>query len=63
MWKVIYVTHAEKLARRIETALTEEGFLVQVRPSISKQYEIQVPASEARDAQDVLNRILQSSME
>ncbi|MFO7262770.1 MAG: glutamate decarboxylase [Bacillaceae bacterium G1] len=63
MWTVIYVTHAEKQARRIEAALTEEGFLVQVRPSVSKQYEIQVPASEARDAQEVLNRILQSSME
>ncbi len=63
MWKVIYVTHAEKLARRIEAALTAEGFLAQVRSSISKQYEIQVPASEVQDAQEVLNRILQSPME
>ncbi|OUM86732.1 MAG: glutamate decarboxylase [Bacillus thermozeamaize] len=62
MWKVIYVTSAEKLARRIEEALTREGFLAQVRPSISKQYEIQVPASEVRDAQEILNQILQTPM-
>jgi len=42
--------------------LTREGFLAQVRPSISKQYEIQVPASEVRDAQEILNQILQTPM-
>lgn len=60
MWKVIYITGDEKLAERIQEKLTEEGFLVKIKSSLSKQYEIQVPPSEAAEAQDILNVILQS---
>ena len=60
MWRVIYITGDEKLAARIQEKLTQEGFLVKIKPSVSKQYEIQVPTSEAAEAQDMLNVILQS---
>lgn len=60
MWKVIYIAPTEKIAERIKTRLSEEGFLVQVRPiNLSKQqYEIVVPEGELEDVQEVLNSIL-----
>ncbi len=60
MWKVIYIAPTAKIAERIKDKLTEEGFLVQIRPiSLSKQqYEIVVPEGELEDVQEVLNSIL-----
>lgn len=60
MWKVIYIAPTAKIAERIKAKLSEEGFLVQVRPiNLSKQqYEILVPEGELEDVQEVLNAIL-----
>lgn len=60
MWTVIYIAPTEKIADRIKTKLTEEGFLVQVRAiNLTKnQYEILVPEGELQDVQEVLNAIL-----
>jgi len=60
MWKVIYIAPTAKIAERIKNKLSEEGFLVQVRPiNLSKQqFEIVVPEGELEDVQEVLNEIL-----
>jgi ribosomal protein S8 len=60
MWKVIYIAPTAKVAERIQSELTQEGFLVQVRPiHMSKQqFEILVPEGELEDVQEVLNTIL-----
>lgn len=60
MWKVIYIAPTAKIAERIKDKLTDEGFLVQIRPiSLSKQqFEIVVPEGELEDVQEVLNSIL-----
>ena len=60
MWTVIYIAPTEKIADRIKSKLTEEGFLVQVRAiNLTKnQYEILVPEGELQDVQEVLNSIL-----
>lgn len=60
MWKVIYIAPTAKIAERIKDKLSEEGFLVQVRPiNLSKQqFEILVPEGELEDVQEVLNTIL-----
>lgn len=60
MWTVIYIAPTEKIAERIKSKLTEEGFLVQVRSvNLTKnQYEILVPEGELQDVQEVLNSIL-----
>jgi len=60
MWKVIYIAPTAKMAERIRQELSEEGFLVQVRPiQMSKQqYEILVPEGELEDVQEVLGTIL-----
>lgn len=60
MWTVIYIAPTEKAAERIQQRLTEEGFLVKVRPiNVSKQqFEILVPAGELNDVQEVLPSVL-----
>jgi ribosomal protein S8 len=60
MWKVIYIAPTAKMAERIRQELSEEGFLVQIRPiQMSKQqYEILVPEGELEDVQEVLGTIL-----
>lgn len=60
MWTVIYIAPTEKIADRIKSKLTEEGFLVQVRAiNLTKnQFEILVPEGELQDVQEVLNSIL-----
>jgi menaquinone-dependent protoporphyrinogen IX oxidase len=60
MWTVIYIAPTSKIAERIKQKLTEEGFLVQVRPvNVSnQQYEILVPEGELEDVQEVLSSIL-----
>ena len=61
MWTVIYIAPTAKIAERIKQKLTDEGFLVQVRPiNLTKQqYEILVPKGEVQDVQEVLPEILQ----
>ncbi|MCI3925136.1 glutamate decarboxylase [Paenibacillus sp. TRM 82003] len=60
MWTVIYIAPTAKIAERIRQRLTEEGFLVQVRPiNLTKQqFEILVPEGELNDVQEVLSTIL-----
>lgn len=60
MWKVIYIAPTTKIAERIKEKLSEEGFLVQIRPInlSNQQYEILVPEGELEDVQEVLNNIL-----
>jgi len=62
MWTVIYIAPTAKISERIRQRLTEEGFLVQVRPvNLSRQqYEILVPSAELEEVQEVLNDILNS---
>ena len=62
MWTVIYIAPTARIAETIKKRLTEEGFLVQVRPiSLSKQqFEILVPSGELEEVQEVLNSILHS---
>jgi hypothetical protein len=60
MWTVIYIAPTAKVSETIRQRLTEEGFLVQVRPvNLSRQqYEILVPSAEVEEVQEVLNEIL-----
>ena len=60
MWTVIYIAQTAKISETIRQRLTEEGFLVQVRPvNLSRQqYEILVPSAELEEVQEVLNEIL-----
>ena len=61
MWTVIYIAPTKKIADRIEQKLTEEGFLVKIRPiNLTKQqYEILVPEGELEEVQEVLNTLIQ----
>lgn len=60
MWTVIYIASTAKLAEKLKSRLTEEGFLVKIRPvNMSKQqFEILVPSGELEEVQEVLNSIL-----
>lgn len=60
MWKVIYIAPTAKIADRIKQKLSDEGFLVQIRPlNLSKnQFEILVPEGELEEVQEELNAIL-----
>lgn len=60
MWTVIYIAPTANLADKIQCKLTEEGFLIQIRPiHLSKQqFEILVPSGEIEEVQEVLNSIL-----
>jgi len=60
MWTVIYIAPTLKIAERIKEKLSDEGFLVQVRPInlSNQQYEILVPEGELEDVQEVLSTIL-----
>lgn len=62
MWTVIYIAPTAKIADHIKDRLTNEGFLVQLRPiHMSKQqFEILVPKGELHEVQEVLNTILNS---
>jgi|GEM_PF-801160 len=57
-WVVIQMAHSEERAREIEEKLTQEGFMVEVRPvsgDVGGQvYEILSLSSEAREARAVL---------
>lgn len=60
MWTVIYIAPSQQIAEQMERKLTEEGFLVKIRPArlSKKQYELLVPESELDDVQEILNSIL-----
>ncbi|MCR2802561.1 MULTISPECIES: glutamate decarboxylase [Paenibacillus] len=60
MWTVIYIAPTAKMAENIKKRLTEEGFLVKIRPvNLSKQqYEILVPSGELEEVQEVFNSII-----
>ncbi|MBD2844680.1 glutamate decarboxylase [Paenibacillus sp. IB182496] len=60
MWTVIYIAPTQRIAETINQRLTEEGFLVQVRPinHSKQQFEILVPSGELEEVQEVLNSIL-----
>ncbi|MDQ6422337.1 glutamate decarboxylase [Paenibacillus sp. LHD-117] len=60
MWTVIYIAPTAKMAENIRKRLTEEGFLVKIRPvNLSKQqYEILVPSGELEEVQEVFNSII-----
>lgn len=62
MWTVIYIAPSKGKAERMEQKLSQEGFLVKIRPSsLSKQqYEILVPEGELDDVQEILSSILNS---
>ncbi|MFD1957605.1 glutamate decarboxylase [Paenibacillus thailandensis] len=57
MWTVIYIAPTAKIAENIKKRLTEEGFLIKIRPvNLSKQqYEILVPSAELEEVQEVFN--------
>ena len=57
MWTVIYIAPTAKIAESIKNRLTQEGFLVKIRPiNMSKQqFEILVPSGELEEVQEVLN--------
>lgn len=60
MWTIIYIAPSVKIAERIQDRLTDEGFLVKVRPSQhGKQFEILVPEGELEEVKEALSSILQ----
>jgi len=60
MWTVIYIAPSMKMAERIQDRLSEEGFLVKIRPSQhGKQFEILVPEGELEEVKEALSSILQ----
>lgn len=59
MWTVIYIAPSAKVAEKIQDRLSEEGFLVKVRPSAhGKQFEILVPEGELEEVKEILSSIL-----
>ncbi|GKU75783.1 glutamate decarboxylase [Paenibacillus sp. L3-i20] len=60
MWTVIYIAPTAKMAENIKKRLTDEGFLVKIRPvNLSKQqFEILVPSGELEEVQEVFNAII-----
>ena len=60
MWTVIYIAPTAAFAYKLQTKLSEEGFLVKIRPiSVSKkQFEVIVPAGEIEEIQEVLHNFL-----
>ena len=58
LWVVIQMAHSEERARAIEEKLTQEGFMVNIRPVSSENdaqvFEILALSSEAREARALL---------
>lgn len=57
MWTVVYMAHNKEDAEKIKRDLSEEGFLVKIRP-IGKEdnrvYEVLVPNGEVEEVHEVL---------
>lgn len=60
MWTVIYIAPTTEIAEKIQARLSEESFMVRIRPiHMSKQqFEVLVPSGEVEEVQEVLNSIL-----
>lgn len=60
MWTVVHIASNQAMAEMLKNLLSEEGFLVQIRPlgvphlGAANQFELLVPRSEAREAQEIL---------
>jgi hypothetical protein len=60
MWTVVQIVSGQAMAEMLKNLLSEEGFLVQIRPlgiphlGAGRQFELLVPRSEAREAQEIL---------
>ena len=58
LWVVIQMAHSEEKAREIQERLTQEGFMVDIRPvsgDVGGQvFEILALSSEAREARSLL---------
>ncbi len=60
MWMTIYITPSVKTAEKIQDKLTNEGFLVKIKPGLhGKHYEIMVPKGELNEVKETLSSILQ----
>nr|WP_031513525.1 hypothetical protein [Desulfofalx alkaliphila] len=61
MWKVVYIAQNKAETERLQKKLTEEGFLIKVKPLGSNadggasSCEILVLASEVDEAMEVIN--------
>lgn len=64
MWTVIYIAPSKQAAETLRDALSREGILVNLRQtgfsssSGSAHFELMVPETEAREANDLLNAAL-----
>ncbi|HIW34853.1 MAG TPA: glutamate decarboxylase [Candidatus Paenibacillus intestinavium] len=60
MWTVFYIAPTERAAENIKNKLTQEGFLVKIRPvNLSKQqFEILVPSGEVEEIREVFDTII-----
>ena len=60
MWVVVYVAHQKTVADHIKELLTQEGFLIELKPiyknldNDDNYFEILVPQSEAQEVQIIL---------
>ncbi|RKD23779.1 glutamate decarboxylase [Ammoniphilus oxalaticus] len=61
MWTVIFIAHSKRMAEAIQTKLTAEGFLINIRQAkgSKQQFEILVPESELDEIQEILNTMIQ----
>ncbi len=55
MWKVVHIAQKFAQAEGIKELLENEGFLVLVKEGSTSSFEIHVPASEASEANEILN--------
>ncbi len=61
MWTVVYIAQNKTAAETLQKKLTDEGFLVKIKPIGSGKdpdtcsYEILVPASEVDEAMEIIN--------
>ncbi len=58
MWTVIFVSRDPRAVKRIENEFNEHEILVRVRTVTGGGYEILVPDTEKRQAQDLLVDIM-----
>lgn len=60
MWTVFYIAPSERAAESIKSKLTQEGFLVKIRPvNLSKQqFEILVPSGEVEEVREIFDSII-----
>ena len=58
LWVVIQMAHSAERAQEIRDRLTEEGFMIDIRPvsgeTDGQMFEIRALSSEAREARNLL---------